>query len=80
MVGTSGDPEINEFVEKLNLNTKKYIVFENESDVCKIMQQTDNVKVLFLEKFGKSLKYEIEQNINYWNEKNIPISGIIAID
>ena len=44
------------------------------------MQQTDNVKVLFLEKFGKSLKYEIEQNINYWNEKNIPISGIIAID
>lgn len=80
VVGTSGDPEINEFVEKLNLNTKKYIVFENESDVCKIMQQTDNVKVLFLEKFGKSLKYEIEQNINYWNEKNIPISGIIAID
>ena len=66
-------------VKHLNGIGKEVFVLYNKKE-WKAFETETKANIIFVERFGKSLKCELEQEIAFWNEKGMSVTGIVGID
>ena len=66
-------------VKYLNGTEEEVFVLYNKKE-WKAFETETKANIIFVERFGKSLKCELEQEIAFWNEKGMSVTGIVGID
>lgn len=77
VTGTGSALVVKKVVEELNNHSKtiQYVQCNRNTDI-----KEKKLKVLLVENFGKSMKYEVEREIEVWTEKNAVLCGMIGLE
>lgn len=77
VTGTGSASIVKRIVEELNKHSKtiQYVQCSRNTEI-----KEDNLKVLLVENFGKSMKYEVEQEIEIWTERKAVLCGMIGLE
>ena len=77
VTGTGSASVVKRVVEELNKHSKtiQYVQCGRNTEI-----KEANLKVLLVENFGKSMKYEVEREIEVWAERNAVLCGLIGLE